>query len=151
MKSKFYLQSIVIVLLAIVGVYLFSQQSPATESQRIYPKISSFDFYQINEIQQNNFTSGNFNTEGYVVKISTCPPCPKGAICKLCMNDNIVISENNQLLESYSLTEKEMIIFAENPKQFELGRNYRFSVKIIDYKSTAQPANDVELVGYDLI
>jgi len=44
-----------------------------------------------------------------------------------------------------------MIIFVENPEQFELGRKYRFSIKIMDYKTTGEPINDVELVGYELI
>jgi len=65
------------------------------------------------------------------------------------MRNNIVISENNKLLETYTLSESEMILFANNPKQFDLGKKYRFSIKILDYKSTEEPINDVEIIGYN--
>ena len=64
------------------------------------------------------------------------------------MKNNIVISQNNKLLDTYTLTSSEIILFANNPKQFELGKKYSFSVKILDYKSTNEPINDIELVGY---
>jgi len=152
MKPKYYILIAIIAFLVIIGIYFYLQQ-PTTnlENQITYPITSNLDFYQINEIKQNNFTSGNFNTEGYVVKIYTCPPCPKGALCKPCMRENIVISKNNKQLDAYYLTENELIIFANNPKQFELGKKYKFSIKILDYKSTGKPINDIELVGYELI
>jgi len=149
-RPKYYIP-IIILALAVVGSYYYILQSTPEIIERSYPKISNFDFYQIHEIKQNNFTSGNFNTEGYVVKIYTCPPCPKGALCKPCMRDNIVISKNNKQLDAYYLTENELIIFVNNPKQFELGKKYNFSIKILDYKSTGEPINDIELVGYELI
>ena len=152
MKPIYYISIAIIAVLVIVGgIYFYLQQPTTLENQITYPTTSNLDFYQINEIKQNNFTSGNFNTEGYVVKIYTCPPCPKGALCKPCMSDNIVISKNNKQLDAYYLTENELIIFVNNPKQFELGKKYRFSIKILDYKSTGEPINDVELVGYELI
>jgi len=103
---------------------------------QLIPQSSNYTFYPIHEIKQNKFTSGTYNTEGYVVEIYTCLPCPKAALCEPCTRDNIVISENNKLLETYTLSESEMILFANNPKQFDLGRKYRFSIKILDYKST---------------
>ena len=41
--------------------------------------------------------------------------------------------------------------FAENPKQFELGKKYKFRIRMLDYKSTGEPINNIELVGYDLV
>ncbi len=107
------------------------------------------NLYSIHGLKQKNLTSGNFSVEGWVVKIYTCPVCPEGASCKPCMKDNIVISESDKLLGAYALTEKEMIVFSSNPGQFELGKKYRFSIKISDYRSTGEPINDIELVGYD--
>ncbi len=106
-----------------------------------YPNTSNFEFYPIHEINQNKFSSGTYNIKGYVVKIYTCPPCPKDAHCKMCMGNNIVISENNKMLETYTLTENELIIFVENPEQFELGKKYIFSIKIIHN-------NHIGLIGY---
>lgn len=132
----------IISLLAITGIYFYSQQS-----------IITFNFYQIHELKQSNFTSGNFNIEGYVVEIETCPPCPlnpAAGVCQPC-SDNVVISENNILLKTYLITEKELIVFMENPERLELGKKYMFSVKILNRKSTAGPINDVELIGFELI
>ena len=67
------------------------------------------------------------------------------------MKDNIVLSENNDLLEAYSLTGNELIVFSNNTGQFKLGGKYRFSITIGDRKTTGEPINDIELIGYDSI
>lgn len=145
---------LVLTLVVIAGgvIYFLHGQQPEvnTGTNTTYPQLSNYAFYPIHEIKQNKFNSGAYNTEGYVVKTYTCPPCPKGAQCKPCMRDNIVISENNQILETYTLSNNEMILFANNPKQFELGKKYQFSIKILDYKSTGESINDVEIIGYTL-
>lgn len=153
MNKKFALILIVILIIIVGGVFyfLYKQQLSQVNIQNniTYPKTSNFVFYPIHELKLNKFNSGTYNTDGYVVKIYTCPPCPKGSQCKPCMRDNIVISESNKLLEVYSLSDKEMILFANNSKQFDLGKKYKFSIKILDYKSTGEPINDVEIVGYN--
>ena len=153
MNKKIILVLAVILFLIAGGVYYFwykqQPQQKNIQNNTTYPQISNFAFYPIHEIKLNKFNSGTYNTEGYVVKIYTCPPCPKGAQCKPCMRDNIVISENNKLLEVYSLSDEEMVLFADNPKQFELGEKYKFSIKILDYKSTGEPLNDVEIIEYN--
>ncbi len=128
--------------------YLYSVTKKKTNHS-----ISTSDFYSIHELKQKNISEGSYNTEGYVVKIYTCPQCPTNAMCKPCMRNNIVISEDNLTLEAYSLTENDLIIFTSNsnPKQFELGKRYTFSINITKYKSTSEPINDIELVGYDII
>lgn len=150
--SKKYIGVIVLILVIVAGgvYYFLNKQQPGGNIgvNTTYPQISNYTFYPIHEIKQNKFSSGTYNTEGYVVKIYTCPPCPRGAQCKPCMRDNVVISENNQILETYTLSDKEMVLFANNPKQFELGKKYKFSIKILDHKSTGEPINDVEVVGY---
>ena len=150
MKSKYYILTIISAII-VGGIYFYIQHSTNIENRVTYPAISNFELRSIHEIKQNNFTLGNFNVEGYVVKIYTCPPCTRRALCKPCMQDNIVISENDQLLETYSLSDNEMILFVNNPKQFQLGGKYRFSVRLLDYKTTGESINDIELVGYDLI
>ncbi|MFH1749703.1 MAG: META domain-containing protein, partial [bacterium] len=154
MNKKFILILVVILIIIAGGVFyfLYKQQPPQVNIQNntTYSQTSNFAFYPIHEIKLNKFNSGTYNTEGYVVKIYTCPPCPKRAQCKPCMRDNIVISENNKLLETYTLSDKEMVLFVNNPKQFELGEKYTFSIKILDYKTTGEPINDVEIIGYSL-
>jgi len=153
MNQKFILMSLVILIIIITGgvFYFWNNQQPeeTRDSNTTYPQSSNYTFYLIHEIKQNKFSSGIYNTGGYVVKIYTCPSCPNGAQCKPCMRDNIVISENNRFLETYSLSNKEMVLFAVNPKQFELGKKYQFSIKVLNYKSTGEPINDVEIIGYN--
>ena len=106
---------------------------------------------EIHELKEIGPNSGNFIIGGYVVKIYTCPPCLRGELCKPCMKNNIVISEDNKILETYSLTAKELIVFIDDPRQFELGKKYRFSIKILKQNSTGEPVNDIELLNYELI
>jgi len=106
-------------------------------------------FRSISRLKAEKPSSGSFNTAGYVVKIYTCPPCPEGAMCKPCMRDNIVISEDKKLLSSYALTGREVVVFFSGRNNFRLGGRYRFSVKVLDHSTTAEPLNDIELLGYE--
>lgn len=127
-------------------------QPPDFSARPTISNSASLDFYQIHELKQSKIiTSGNYITEGYVVKKYTCPPCPKGFYCKECMDNNIIISENNKLLAVYSLTDKDLIIFTDNPDKFELNKKYRFSIEITEYKSTNEPLNNIKLVEYEAI
>jgi hypothetical protein len=64
------------------------------------------------------------------------------------MADNIVISEENVTVETYTLRDTELIIFANQPEQFTLGRKYTYSIEISETRSTGDNINDVRLVGY---
>lgn len=120
--------------------------------ERTYPNFdSSYSSLTITELKDLKPDSGNFNVKGQIIKIYTCPPCPRGAMCGICMEDNIVISEDNEIIEKYDLTEKRLLIFADSPKQFELGKEYIFSIRITNHKSTNEPINDIELVGYSQV
>jgi len=109
------------------------------------------NFYSIREIKQGKAQSNSFYTEGYVAKIYTCPPCPKDARCKMCMARNIVISEGNITLKSYYLTDTELIIFTNKIDEFNVGQKYKFFVKMLNYKNTSEPINNVELINYEVL
>jgi DNA/RNA endonuclease YhcR with UshA esterase domain len=53
-------------------------------------------------------------------------------------------------IEAYSsISPSEMIIFVQNPEDiFTLGEYYRFSIRVMDYRTTDEPINDVELLGF---
>src|SRR3989344_3217629 len=121
---------VVIALLVLLGIILAYQQFGTSKT---YQSIGDFDFYQIHEIKQKNFSFVSYNTEGFVESIYACPPWPRGAQCKLCMGDHILIAEvptAKARVFQVPLEDWEMIIFVENPEQFELGKNYRFSVSV---------------------
>lgn len=149
MTRKSLLITLTVIVLVLSGTFIYQSTGSNTAiTNKDYPTTQNFNVYSIGDIKQRNLAIRTYNTEGYVVKRYECPPCPPGAQCKPCMKDNIVISENNKLLDTYTLTNSEIIVFANNPKQFELGKKYSFSVKLLDSKSTNEPINDIELVGY---
>lgn len=115
-----------------------------------YPPSQNFEFATIQELKERNPVSGFFDVEGYVAKIFRCPACPAGAECMPCMPENIVISEQMKTIEAYnSITSSEMIIFVQNQGQlFALGERYRFSIRVMDFRTTDEPLNDIELLGY---
>ena len=139
-------------LLSILGVALFSLRPNSREDPTSppYPPSQNFELITIQELKERNPDSGFFDVEGYVAKIFSCPPCPAGAECMPCMPENIVISEQLKTIEAYpSITSSEMLVFVQNPQQlFTLGEHYRFSIRVRDFRTTDEPLNDVELVGY---
>lgn len=103
------------------------------------------NFYTISELNQKNFGFGTYETEGYVVFIYHCY-CPKGALCKPCMQNNIIVSTRNQIKSSYSLSDQDLILFSDDIKQFDLGKKYTFIIQILDVKSTFQTLNNLKLI-----
>ncbi|MFH1400030.1 MAG: hypothetical protein ABIH41_00790 [Nanoarchaeota archaeon] len=138
----------ILALVAILAVAACQTGDDSTPSPKTYPGLSELDWKTIPEINANSTAGDEYNTAGRVVKIYTCPPCPKGMLCSTCMRDNIVISMYPTLLEDYDLTEDELIIFAERPDQFVLGKTYHFSLRVTDVRTTGAGPNDVELIGY---
>jgi len=65
------------------------------------------------------------------------------------MRDNIVISENNMMVESYDqVGDSELIIFTEQIKAFRLGQQYWFRIHVGPTKTTGESINDIELVEW---
>ena len=119
---------------------------PGVDQSQIAEQVLS-----ISELNSNNPKKGVFETRGFVAKIYTCPPCPPDAQCKPCMADNTVISEEMKNLETYLLSEKEMIIFSAKATDFERNKEYKFKFEISDKKTTAATLNDAHLIRADLI
>lgn len=130
----------------------------ACSTPKTYPKVSDFKYHKISDINNLNPKEGEqFNTEGYVVRIYECPPCPKESICEPCFtNDFIIISEDNQLnnkiLGRENLSKNELLIYTTEADKFELGKKYKVSVKVL-YSNhlNIDFTNDIELVGYEVI
>ncbi|MFA6432339.1 MAG: hypothetical protein WCV82_00775 [Candidatus Paceibacterota bacterium] len=147
MKTKYIVLTVVLVLI-IGGIYLL-KPTQSTIIDRGYPASLDYQSYSIHELKEKSLQPGSYNTEGYVVKRYECPPCPAGAQCKPCMRNNIVISENNIPLKTYNLSNTELVIFVDYSQRFEIGKKYRFSIKLLDSNTTDEAINDVELVGFN--
>lgn len=88
-----------------------------------------------------------FRIEGYVTQIYKCPPCPAGAICKPCLGDHIVASDN--LNEEDVTPINRLRIFTDKPDQFELKRKYTFTVEVRGKAPQGHGINEVELLHFD--
>jgi hypothetical protein len=147
MNKKYVLLVLLLILLVTAGVYFFTTEG---DSKIAVPQPNITD-YTLNPISKLNITpqqSGIYLTEGYVVRKYECPPCPPEDQCKPCMRSNIVISENDILLDTYNISDTELLVFTEDTKKFETGKKYKFLIKFLDTRSTSGPVNDVELVGF---
>jgi hypothetical protein len=106
---------------------------------------------KISEIKKLKPATGVFTTQGFVVHTYVCPPCPPNTLCKPCMGNHLVISEENRLWKDYSLMDNQnLIIFTKDSKQFMKGEKYDFKIQITDRKSTGEPLNDVQLISYKI-
>lgn len=144
-----------VLLLAIIALIAVNIPSttPSNAAEEMTGKNSgsSSAVFSIHEINERAPKSGNFTTQGFVAKIYTAPPCPPGAECKTSMADNIVISQDNKGLDTYDLTNKEMVVFTEKAASFKQGVKHRFEITITDKKTTNEKLNDVTLRGYNSI
>lgn len=105
-------------------------------------------FFTISQIKQHAASFNVYQTTGYVVKIYTCPPCQPDALCKPCMEDNIVISEKRARMESYDgVGPTELIVFTPETGSFRLGQEVNLVVRVRNSRSTRETINDVELVS----
>ena len=119
--------------------------SPAVSAKKLK---NSENFYSIPELNQHQFNHGTYEIEGYVTSIYTCV-CIQVATCKPCMDDHIIVSDNNALKSGYDLTNHDLIIFLKEKSRFQLGKKYRFIIQILDVKSTEQVLNNIKLIYYE--
>lgn len=139
--------ALLVIFFGISAFLLYIRHQGVGETKKTYPQASVSKRYKISELKGNGLKAGDvFNVNGYIAKVYNCPPCKNGASCKPCMGDNIVISEENKLLQTYTLSDKELIIFVDKPNQFKFATNYSFTLKKTDDTSDGK----YELVGYSL-
>jgi hypothetical protein len=139
-------------LVSVISLAIFFPRLEPGEKHPLptYPPVQDYELITIRELKDSSPATGFFNVDGYVAKIFSCPPCPAGADCMPCMEENIVISEQAKTIEAYtSISQSEMIIFAQNPERFfTSGENYFFSIRVRDQRTTDEPINDIELIGF---
>lgn len=82
----------------------------------------------------------------YVLDVYHCPPCPPGAICKPCIEDNISVVEDKPTDITKIPLEKRVRIFIANQKGFEAGKQYLFVVKFRNKKSS--PKDNLMLISF---
>ena len=117
---------------------------PVSAQERPEPPV-----YRISELNTLNPAYGTYEVSGFVVKVYECPVCPEGAQCKPCMPDHIVIAERRSRFAEYMLTNKEMIVFVDDPSVFKVNRRYRFLIQILNVKTVDQVLNNPKLIYFE--
>jgi hypothetical protein len=98
------------------------------------------------DLQKNDPIEGPFRIAGYVIDAYKCPPCPAGAMCKPCLGDHIVVTDN--IDEKDPALIKRLRIFTDQPEQCELKKQYLFTVKVRGKILKGQPIHDVDLLSF---
>jgi len=151
MKKIIWRIGTLIVAAAILTSIYHVSYSGDTRSYVVYPASSDAPTATIHELNDKRVPLSTYTVEGYTVKLYDCPPCPRGAMCKPCMGNNIVLSENKLPIETYdNLSSTDLIVFVDRAKQFDVGAKYRMTVKVSEHSTTGigSSLNDVELVGF---
>lgn len=146
---KKYIALIVIVIIAVVLWQNWRTVSAPTVTDDNLPVATSTTakLYTVAELATSSLPVGDYDVLGFVVATYTCPVCPAGAQCKVCMKNNLTIADDPSQKDLTGKDGKTLIIFAEEPKNFTVGTAYSFSVQLTGVNSTGLPINDFELVG----
>ena len=110
---------------------------PALKTEPVAPKVKG-KFHTISQINQMRPIEGVIEVEGYVVGVSTCPPCPKNAVCAPCMPPYVIISEEKKEkeLRQYQMTYKELLVQTNMKEGLALGKKYHLTIAVQPYKTS---------------
>lgn len=130
--------TVILTILCMMWTFSFSQVQDSADK----PHLLTFA-----DLQKNDGIDGPFRIEGYVIDIYKCPPCPAGAMCKPCIPDNIVVTDN---IDEPDLSKiKRLRISTEKPELFELRKKYTFTVKIKGKLPAGHAITDVDLISFE--
>ena len=128
-KSLYYRISFLILAAAAFSALAPVKPLSVTEFRRLAPK------------------SGFFSVSGYVSYIYKCPPCPPPAMCKPCMPDNLVLSENYSPDLPYPNSGEHLVIKTDEPDNVKVGLRYWMTVKVEPTNSMNYGLNDLSLIS----
>jgi hypothetical protein len=126
-------------LACLLAAFSFSQEK---KSEATPPLLTFAD------LQKGAVDEAPFRIEGFVIEAYKCPPCPRGAMCKPCLGDHIVVTERLNEKDEPALI-KRLRIFTDKPEQFELKKKYSFTVKVRGKPSPGRPIDAVELISFE--
>ena len=99
------------------------------------------------DLKRGDVGSAPFKIDGFVIDIYKCPPCPPRAMCKPCIPDNVVATDD---LEEKDPSEiRRLRIYTDKTAQFELKKKYLFTVKTKGNSLPGRAITEVELVSFE--
>lgn len=132
----------------------FAQDALSSETSN-HGYVERLPLYTISEINQSRLPQGKYNTEGYVIAISICPPCPERAHCETCLIDHLLVSESaaHSTLTNSEIGTTEIVLFSTDLATYRIGKRYGFSVQILgvcryDARYMTSYSNGIQVIGY---
>lgn len=77
-------------------------------------------------------SSDTLAVEGWVSRTYTCPPCPPDALCKPCMGNNLVLSEENKRLADWTLATGDLLVFTGDMPHPDVGTRVVLDVMVAE-------------------
>ena len=99
------------------------------------------------DLKRNDSIKGEFIVVAFVIQTYKCPPCPPNAMCKPCLGDHIVVTDNLDLKDPARI--QRLRIFTDKPEQFESKKKYSFTVRPRDKTAPGHPLAEVELISFE--
>ena len=130
--------TILFTVVCLVPALSFSQDKTPT------PELPRLTF---SDLKRNDSIEGAFTIVGLVIQTYKCPPCPPGAMCKPCLGDHIVVTDNIE--EKDPALIQRLRIFTDKPEQFELKQKYTFTVKVKGKVPSGRAIQDVDLISFE--
>ena len=101
------------------------------------------------DLKRNDSINGTFIVDGFVIDTYKCPPCPPNAMCKPCIPDYIMITDN--IDEKDPALIQRLRIFTDKPEQFELKKKYSFTVKVKGQPPKGRAIENADLISFEAI
>ena len=122
--------------------------SPGQGKTVVRPQ-AALPFYSISQVNAKTMPAGTFETEGYVINIYQCPPCPPGAVCQTCPPLFIIISEKNRQIEYPSeVTARGLLVLTDQGSELKTGKKYRFKIQVKSYQLGNSRHKDLALLEF---
>ena len=107
----------------------------------------SADSLSVSQFRQLAPRTGEFQIEGYIAKRFRCPACPNAAQCKPCIGNSVLVSQDDEVLQSYPSEGNYLVVFTDVPERLEVSKFYRFNVKVLEARSTGHGVQDLKLIS----
>ena len=99
------------------------------------------------DLKRNDSIKGTFIVVGFVIQTYKCPPCPPKAMCKPCLGDHLVVTDNVDEKDPARI--QRLWIFTDKPGQFELKKKYSFTVRVRGKTAPGHPLEEVDLISFE--
>jgi hypothetical protein len=99
------------------------------------------------DLKRNDSIKGTFIVVAFVIQTYKCPPCPPNAMCKPCLGDHIVVTDNVDEKDPARI--QRLHIFTDKPEQFELKKKYSFTVRPRGKTAPGHAIENVELISFE--